>query len=364
MARSSREDAGALARPPLWAIAAVAALIVVGLRPSRREAAVEPTPRAQDGAPEAEDDHRGRAAATPEEIPARGWKDIAARVAGNFTEHRILALAAGMTFYSLLAVFPALAALVAIYGLFFDPGSITAHVDQLSGFLPGGALDIARSQMTRIASKGSQTLGVTFAISLAVSLWSANSAMKALFDTLNVIYGEQERRGFFMLNALSLSFTLAGIVFALAAGAAVVALPVAFQTFGISQAGDALVRFGRWPALIVALALSLAAIYRYGPSRRKARWRWVTWGSALAALLWLAASLLFSWYAANFGSFNETYGSLGAVIGFMTWLWISATAVLLGAEVDAEAEHQTARDTTETGAPMGRRGAKMADTVA
>jgi len=362
--RSLGEDSGVLARPPLWAVAVVAALIVVGLHPNRRAAPAEVEPRAPGGATGAADNHRGRAAATPAEIPARGWKDIATRVVGNFTEHRILALAAGMTFYSLLAVFPALAALVAIYGLFFDPASITAHVDQLSGYLPGGALDIARGQMTRIASKGPQTLGVAFAIGLVISLWSANSAMKALFDTLNVIYGEQERRGFFKLNALSLSFTLAGIVFALAAGAAVVILPVAFETFGISQAGDALVRFGRWPALIVVLALALAVVYRYGPSRCKARWRWVSWGSALAALLWLAASLLFSWYAANFGSFNETYGSLGAVIGFMTWLWISATAILLGAEVDAEAEHQTARDTTEAGAPMGRRAAKMADTVA
>ncbi|MCW2316553.1 membrane protein [Rhodoblastus acidophilus] len=364
MGRSLGEDSGALARPPLWAIAAVAALIVVGLRPNRREPPDGAEPREQISEGGADDGGRGRGATTPGEIPARGWKEIALRVYGNFSEHRILALAAGMTFYSLLAVFPALAALMAIYGLFFDPTTITTHVDQLSGILPGGALEIARSQMTRIASKGTQALGLTFAVSLAVSLWSANSAMKSLFDTLNVIYGEQEKRGFFKLNALSLSFTLGAIVFALAAGAGVVALPVAFQTFGVPQAGDALLRFGRWPALIVVLALALAAIYRYGPSRRTARWRWVTWGSALAAFLWLVASLLFSWYAGSFGNFNETYGSLGAVIGFMTWLWISATAVLLGAELDAEAEHQTERDTTETGQPMGRRGAKMADTVA
>jgi membrane protein len=134
------------------------------------------------------------------------------RVYGNISEHRLLALAAGMTYYSLLAIFPALAALVAIYGLFSDAGSIAKHLDQVSGFLPGGAVDVAREQLTRVASKGNQTLGLTFAISLAISLWSANAAMKSLFDTLNIVYGEKVKRGFLKLNALSLSFTFAGIV--------------------------------------------------------------------------------------------------------------------------------------------------------
>jgi membrane protein len=139
---------------------------------------------------------RGRLAETPSEIPARGWKDILLRVYANISEHRILALAAGMTYYSLLAIFPALAALVAIYGLFSDPGSIAKRLDQVSGFVPGGAIDVARDQLTREASKGHQTLDLTFAIGLAVSLWSANAAMKSLFDTLNIVYGEKEKRGF------------------------------------------------------------------------------------------------------------------------------------------------------------------------
>ena len=353
-------------RPPLWVIAAAIGVLAWGFRAAPRDAARR---NAQTGfvggaaaSPEAEVD-RGRLADAPSEISVHGWKQIARRVFDNFTEHRILALAAGMTFYSLLAVFPALAALVAIYGLFFDPMTITAHLDAASGVLPGGATEIARDQMTRIASKGGQTLGVTFIVSLALSLWSANSAMKSLFDELNVIYGEREKRGFFALNALSLCFTLAGILFVLLAGAAVVVLPVAFQFLGLSGQAETLVSWGRWPALLVVLALALAVIYRFGPSRATARWRWVTWGSFFAALLWLAASALFSWYAASFGKFNETYGSLGAVIGFMTWLWISATAILLGAEVDAEAERQTARDTTGAGKPLGARGAAAADTV-
>lgn len=269
-----------------------------------------------------------------------------------------------MTYYSLLAIFPALAALVAIYGLFSDPGSIAKHLDQVSGFVPGGAIDVARDQLTRVASKEHQTLGLTFVVGLAVSLWSANAAMKSLFDTLNIVYGEREKRGFVTLNAVSLSFTLAGIAFVLVALGAVVIVPVALKFVGLSNAADLLVRIARWPAMFVVVALALALIYRFGPSREAPRWRWITWGSAVATVLWLGASALFSWYAANFGKFNETYGSLGAAIGFMTWLWISAIVILLGAELDAEMEHQTARDTT-TGAekPIGARGARMADTV-
>ena len=308
--------------------------------------------------------NRGRHATSPAAIPARGWKDILWRVCGNIGEHRILALAAGMTYYSLLAIFPAIAALVAVYGIFADPGSIAKHLDDVAGFVPAGAVDVAREQLTRVATKGDKTLGFTFAIGLVISLWSANAAMKSLFDTLNIVYGEQEKRGFVKLNAISLGFTVGGIVFVLAALGGVVVIPVALQYLGLSNAADLLVRIGRWPALFVALAVALACIYRFGPSRQAPRWTWITWGSAAATILWLAASALFSFYAANFGSFNATYGSLGAVIGFMTWLWISAIVILLGAELNAEMEHQTARDTT-TGRPkpLGARGAKMADTV-
>ncbi|MBV9460388.1 MAG: YihY/virulence factor BrkB family protein, partial [Bradyrhizobium sp.] len=292
--------------------------------------------------------------------------DILLRVYANISRHRIMALAAGMTYYSILAIFPAIAALVAIYGLFSDPSMIARHLDQLGGFLPGGAIDVARDQLTRVASKGSQTLGLTFLAGLGISLWSANAAMKSLFDTLNIVHNEEEKRGIVKLNAISLCFTIGGVLFVLAALGSIVAIPIIlnYVSVGFSGWGDLLLRVGRWPAMFMVLTFALAIIYRYGPSRELALWRWITWGSALAALLWLGISALFSWYAANFGNFNETYGSLGAVIGFMTWLWISAIVILLGAEVDAEMEHQTARDTT-TGfpKPMGVRGARMADTV-
>lgn len=289
---------------------------------------------------------RRRGATTASELPPRSWKKIMLRVYANISKHRVLALAAAMTYYSILAIFPAIAALVAMYGLFSDPTAITRHLDQLGGFLPSGAIDIARDQLTRVASKGSQTLGLTFFVGLITSLWSANAAMKSLFDTLNIVHGEDEKRGFVKLNALSLCFTIAGVGFLLGALGSIIVVPLVLNYIGLSDVGDLLLRIGRWPAMYFVLTLALVVIYRYGPDRRTARWRWITWGSAIAALLWLAASGLFSWYAANFGRFNETYGSLGAIVGFMTWLWISAIVILLGAEIDAEMEQQTSRGST------------------
>jgi membrane protein len=335
-----------------WSVAAGLGLLATGVLLGRRLAPVDGSTASsatrefdQSAAADlaTETGERGRLAAAPSEIPAKGWKDILLRVYANIDEHRILALAAGMTYYSILAIFPALAALVAIYGLFSDPTSIAKQLDDLGGFMPGGAIDVAREQLTRVASKGNHTLGLTFVIGLAVALWSANAAMKSLFDTLNIVYGEKEKRGFFKLNAISLAFTVAGVGCILLALGAVVVIPVALNYLLLSDAADLLVRVARWPIMFVGLALALACIYRFGPSRETPRWRWITWGSVAAAALWLVASGLFSWYAANFGTFNQTYGSLGAVIGFMTWLWISAIAILLGAELDAEMEHQTER---------------------
>jgi len=310
------------------------------------------------------DPGRGRQADTPSEIPARGWKDILLRVWKGISAHRVLAIAAGVTFYGILAVFPAVAAVVSLYGLFADAGSISSHLDQLSSLLPGGAIDVLRDQMTRVASKKGGTLGLTFAFSLLMALWSANAGMKAMFDALNVVYGEEEKRGFIKLNAISLAFTTGAIVFLLLAIGVVVAVPALMDRFVTADGVRALIKFGTWPILLGVLLLSLAMIYRYGPSRDEPKWRWVTWGSGFAAIGWLAVSILFSFYAAHFGSFNETYGSLGAVIGFMTWIWISAIVVLIGGELNAEMEHQTVRDTTSgPPRPLGSRGATMADTV-
>ncbi len=307
---------------------------------------------------------RGREAHTPIQIPGLGWKDILWRTYEEFSQDRILSEAAGVTYYALLAIFPAIAALVSIYGLFADPATIQDHLNALSGMLPGGAMEIVSEQVKRIASAGGGTLGVSFIIGLAISLWSANAGMKAIFDALNIVYDEEEKRSFLWLNAQSLTFTLAAIAFVLLALAGIVVLPVVLDFVGLRTTVEWLLSLARWPILLAVVVAGLAVLYRYGPSRDKAEWKWVTPGGIVAAVLWLAGSMLFSWYVSNFGSYNETYGSLGAVIGFMTWIWLSSIIVLLGAEINAEMEHQTAQDTTEgPPQPLGARGAQMADDI-
>jgi membrane protein len=307
---------------------------------------------------------RGRAADSPTEVPAKGWKDILWRTYEDANKDRILAVAAGVTYFGILALFPAITALVSMYGLFADAITINDHLATLSGIMPAGATEIIGEQVKRIASQGGGTLGFAFFFGLALALWSANAGMKAMFDALNVAYDEEEKRGFFSLNLRSLTFTLGAIVFILLAVGAIVVIPVVLNFVGLGAVAEWLLWLARWPALLAGVVLGLAVLYRYGPSRDKAEWKWLTPGSVVAAVLWLIASMLFSWYVANFGSYNETYGSLGAAIGFMTWMWLSTTIVLLGAELNAEIEHQTAKDTTAgPDRPLGRRGAEVADTL-
>jgi len=355
-ARRSVENARGRFRPAsAWAIATTLLLLATGFK----------TPGASNGFDEAgRDGARGRAADSPAEIPPTGWKDILLRVYNNIWEHRILSIAGGVTFYSILAIFPGIAALVSLYGLFADTGTISATVDQFQGVLPEGGIEIVRGQITRLTAQPHGALSLGFVVSLVFALWSANSAMTAMFDALNIVYSEKEKRSLVRLYGEALVFTTAGIVLGVLAIAAVVALPPALNAIKLGSGIDNLIRIARWPILLSIVALALAVLYRYGPSRERARWRWISWGSGFAAIIWLGASILFSWYAGNFGRFNATYGSLGAIIGFMMWLWISSVVILVGGELDAEIEHQTAKDST-TGAPrpMGARGATMADTL-
>jgi membrane protein len=305
---------------------------------------------------------RGRDATSPSQIPAAGWKDIGWRTWNEFNKDRVPAVAGGVAFFGLLALFPALAAFVSLYGLFSDVHSVLKQLDLLAGLLPTASLSFVGDQMIRLATGDTGGLSLAFGISLLVSLWSANAGMKALMDGLNIAYEERERRGFIRLNLISLGFTAGALVFIISAIALVVAVPLGLALFG--YAGPDLMVWLRWPLLLAMIVVSLELLYRYGPSREAARWRWVSWGSVAAALLWVAASMGVSWYIGNFAHYDRTYGSLGAVVGFMTWMWISIIVVLLGAELNAEIEHQTAVDST-TGAPkaMGLRGAKMADTL-
>jgi membrane protein len=298
------------------------------------------------------------------QIPATGWKDIALRIYRGISDDRLLAIAAGVTFYVLLALFPGVAGLIALYGLYADASTISQHLETLSGVLPEGGLQIIREQLGRLTEQPTQRLGFATFFGLAVSLWSANGGIKAMFDALNVVYHEREKRGFFALNAVSLMFTFGAILFVLVAVAAMTIVPLALDYFGFSRIVELAVKIGRWPALLLVASFALALIYRYGPSRDTPKWRWITPGSIFAAIAWLSVSLLFSWYTENFGSYNETYGSLGAVIGFMTWLWLSNVVILIGGKINAETEHQTVKDTTAGDPqPIGRRGATMADSV-
>jgi membrane protein len=342
--------------------------VASGSGKDERKLGTEDGPASHEGAAAAHlaeaEPERGRQADTPSEISAKGWKDIALRLYQEFGNDRILLVAAGVTFYAILALFPAVAALVSIYGAVADPSTINTHLNELRGILPDGAIDIVGGQVQRLTATGDTALGLTAIFSILLSLWSANGGMKAIFDALNIAYEEEEKRSFVMLNLQSLAFTAGALLFVVLALTGIVVVPAALQVLGLDQKAwyIALLRF---PALLVLVIGTLAVLYRYGPSRRKPKWRWVTWGSAVAGTLWLVASGLFSWYVANFGSYNETYGSLGAAIGFMTWIWLSTTVVLLGAELNAEMEHQTARDTTVGGGkPLGARQARMADTVA
>ena len=253
---------------------------------------------------------------------------------------------------------------MSLYGLFADPATIGEQLTSLSSILPGGAADIIGEQVKRIASKGGGSLSFGFVFGLAVALWSANAGMKAMFDALNVVYDEEEKRGFVRLNAASLVFTLGAIVVLILAVASFVVLPVVLNLVSFGPLIEKGLALARWPVLLVLVIAGFAVLYRFGPSRDGARWRWITPGSAFAAVAWLAGSALFSWYVSSFGSYNATYGSLGAVIGFMTWIWISTIIVLIGGELNAEMELQTLTDTTVGHPkPLGTRGAAAADQV-
>jgi membrane protein len=307
---------------------------------------------------------RGRHSGTPLQIPWAGWKDILWRTYVRSGEDRLLAIAAGVVFFGLLAVFPAITALVSCYGLFANPSTIGANLQTLALMLPQGSFEIVQDQIARVLMKGDTALGATFLFGLGLAIWSANAGAKAVIDALNVVYEEREKRSFVRLNLLSLAFTTGGIAALLLMVSAVVAVPLALDHAGLASESRIIIGLGRWPLLLLILLAGLGLLYRFGPSRKAARWEWLSVGTLAAALLWIAGSALLSWYLSNFGNYGATYGSLGAAIGLMMWMWMSAIIVLFGAELNSEIEHQTALDTTiGHPKPLGARGAVMADTM-
>ncbi|MWP36578.1 YihY family inner membrane protein [Rhodobacter sphaeroides] len=316
----------------------------------------------QDATPD--DPGRGRDARTPLDIPVKGWKDIALRVWRSIDEDRVMLVAAGVTFYLLLALFPALAAFVSLYGLFADPAVIAEQADSLRGVIPAEGLDLLTEQLRALASGESSSLTFSFVLSFLIAFWSANSGMKALIEAMNIAHEEREKRSFVKLTLLSFALTLGAMVLAVTMIVAVAVVPAVLAVFDLGSVATAVVWLVRWPLLLLLVATAMAGLYRWAPSRNAPEWRWVTWGSGLATLVWLIASIAFTIYLENFANYSATYGSLGALVGLLLWVWIAVMILIVGAEVNSEMEHQTARDTTVgPEKPMGRRGAVVADTL-
>ena len=239
---------------------------------------------------------RGRHATHPLQIPWRGWYDILWRTYREMNSDRLLSIAGGVSFFVLLAIFPAITALVSAYGLFFNASTIANNLSLLNDVVPDNVLSIVHEQASRIASNSGRALSIGIVAGILVSLWSAMSGVKAMIDALNVIYEQKDGRSLISLNLVALVFTLAGFAAFLLAIAAIVVLPLILSPIGLGSLTETLTRIARWPVLLVVLLIGLAALYRYGPDRRAARWQWVTVGSVFAAVTWLVASFLFSRY--------------------------------------------------------------------
>lgn len=311
---------------------------------------------------DARDPKRGRLAKAPHQIPFKGWVDILWRTGGGFFGDRVAFVAGGVTFFTLLALFPAIAAFVTIYGLFANPTDAWGRLDFIYEMLPGNVASFLGAEMERLAGSSTSQLTFTLVGTLLLSLWAANGGVKTLFYGLNLAYHEIEKRNIFVFNLMTYACTLTALLAVILTSFLVVGVPVVIALFGLEEEWVYLAPL-RWPILFLFYIGFLNLLYRIGPSRTSPRWRWVTPGATVAAVLGLLVSLLFSWFLTNFVR-TDSYGPLSAAMGFLLWTWISLQVVLMGARLNAEIEHQTVLDTTVGPAkPLGQRGARMADSV-
>jgi len=310
-------------------------------------------------------DPYGRDAAHPLDIPLKGWLQVVHRVWIESIRDNLSVLAAGCAFFALFALFPALSALFLLYGLTVDPAAIEPQFGVLALVLPPQAYQMIVQETKVIAETSGNVFSWSLAFSLGLALWSAAALVQTVFSALNITYKERERRGWLRFYVSAFVFAVAGVLGGLVALVAIVYLPIAFAYAGHSTDFQYFVSLVRWPLLALMFFLVVACLYRYGPSRRSAKWRWVIAGSVFATIVWLAVSVGFSFYVSNFANYDKLYGSLGAVIVLLFWLYLAFYIVLLGAEINAELELQTARDTTDgKPQPLGERGAFVADHVA
>jgi len=302
---------------------------------------------------------RGRAADSPTEIPAAGWKDVLLRVKDEFRNDHVTLSAAGVAFFFFLALVPLVVAGVSIYGLFADPSDVTSLVDRLGSSVPEAVRSLLSQQLDSIVSASGGSLGIGAAIGIGAALWSASSGFGHLIEGLNIAYDEKESRGFVRVRATALAFTLGFLV-------------LVFAVFGVitmaSGVGSGVARVASlivgWVVVAVLFGLFVAALYRYGPNRDDPEWVWVSPGSVFAVATWTVMTIAFGFYVSNFGSYNETYGSLGAIIITLNWMYFTAVIVIVGAEIATELERQTAEDTTQgREKPMGEREATAADEI-
>ncbi len=343
---------------PLIGVAIAGVLTIYATAARRRAARLPVSGRAGNG-------RHGRHADEPEQLGWRGWRDVLVRVFGNIGRDNVSLMAAGVGFYALLSLAPTFTGLVALYGLMFDRHAVAEQVASLEGMVPAEARRVIAEQLTTIVDRSPQGLGIGLVISMALALWGANSGTSALMQALNVAYGEREKRSMLLYYGQALLMTFALIVFGIIALLLVAILPAIFGFLPLGDLGKEVVSAARWPLLVLFWTTGLAAIYRYAPSRSEPRWSWVSWGAVAATVLWVIGSALFSIYVGEFATYDKTYGSLGAVVVLLMWFWLSAFAILLGAELNAEMERQTVRDTTDPPRkPLGWRGAYAADTVA
>lgn len=310
------------------------------------------------------DAYPGADAEKPTEIPKRGWVQIVKRALAESKNDQVPLLAAGVAFFSFLSLFPAMIAAVTVYGLIADPKTVADQTQQLTQALPNDAASLIGDQLKAITSTPQQSLGFGLLIALALALWSAAGGVGNIVTAINIAYDEEETRGFVKRKALALGLTLGAIVFVVFAIAMVAVAPALLEAFVPSGAAYWLLQIARWVLLLVAVSLVLAVLYRYAPDRDAPKFKWVSVGAVVSTVIWLIASLGFSLYVNNFGSYGKTYGALAGVVILLLWLWITNFIVLLGAEINSEAEQQTLQDTTKgEPEPLGQRNAIKADNL-
>ncbi|EWT03460.1 ribonuclease BN [Intrasporangium oryzae NRRL B-24470] len=308
-------------------------------------------------------DHPGARATEPTQIPRRGWLQVSRRAWAEAKRDQVPLLAAGVAFFAFLSLFPAMIAAAMLYGLVASPQTVADQSRQLAGVLPRDAASLVIGQMHSITSRPTHSLGLGLVVALVLALWSASGGVGNLITAVNVSYDEDETRGFVRRKALALALTLGAILFLAVTLSLIAVAPAVFDAVGASGPVRTALQGVRWLLLVVAVAVALALLYRWAPDRHAARFSWVSVGAVVATVIWVVASLGFAFYANTFGSYNKTYGALAGVVVLMLWLWITAFVTLLGAEINAEAEQQTIRDTTRgPEAALGRRGAVKADT--